>query len=547
MTYAHLICKLIFLSVSILVSTSSHALEVNPDSGTVTYTSIDCISDNGGKQLYVERFFNSSAKQSGWFGFGHGSQFETYVVMELDETLSVHEYGQSTSRIFTSVSRQASAEDMVRLILEKRKIYANETMKKRLLQNRTLRSEIARELGLVSRPDEGEVFISNDFDGENIIFKDNQFIRTLKDGKVLRFTAAGRLSEISESRRNHSIKISYDDLGRAKTISDNHSNQLTLSWDPYGKVSEILSGSNGRRSKYSYREGLLEKVVNQENEVFAYEFDGRLNLTKVSYPGQKNPLTIEYNAKTRRPREVIYPDRSKVEYNFSETRDDRNIRTKVLEKRYSATGEIEGNLSWSYVHTIGSQGEKRLVSKVYDDGFGSLTTTFRPCCYPQPGKILRGGRSVTFEYDALNRLIEKKHSDGRKLRISYNPHGHISNIDVNGTSYAFTHHPLTAELLAVQGPGYQLNLNMGNGVLRKASYTLDADKMQNHVEYTYDKAKRLSAISVNKKLIVQYKYTGNERTEHFASLDRNAGQSLLRSIDKMMVDAMVLREVNYTF
>lgn len=527
------------------------AIEVNPEIGNVTYTAIDCISKNGGRQLYIERFYNSAAKQTGWFGFGHGSQYETYLKKEADGTLSVYEYGQTPPRSFTPNAGEIDTEKMVNQILESKKFSslgnAKEALKKKLLENRSFRVETAREVGVTATTlgNKG-AFHSKDFDGEKIIFDENFYVRTTRDGKSEKFNESGKLVEVKFPQKKLQIGLKYDDKGMLKNISDNVGNQLEVKFGLGGLISTIQSVSDNKISSYSYKQNILEKVTNEKNEVYTYEFDRNLNLVKITKPDFKRPQTLEYDLKTRKPLKIHNPDGSKIEYVYS-TKEDKDLTTRtIVQKTFNQEGINRETLKWTYVHGKSELGERILHSRTFDDGIAVTLTTYRSCCYPQPTKIVMGGQSVDFTYDAENRLMTKKYSHGRKLDISYDSKGLISQIMVNDVPYLFKHDLQSAVLKEVQGPDYKMQLGREEGLLRNVSYSLKSDGKTHVAQYTYDKKKRLTAISIDDRPLVKYTYTLDGQQDAIYTDQLNSEKNL-SEVDKMMLDSMVLREVNYNF
>jgi YD repeat-containing protein len=538
---------LIFLTL--LLSFPAFALEINPQLGNVTYASVDCISRTGKKQLYVERFYNSSAKQVGWFGFAQGTQFETYLYKELDGTLSVHEFGQTPARMFRPKTEVVNTDEMVRLIMEKKEKSLNSAaqliFKEKLLRDRSFRAETARQLNLRALPKEGEVFVSKDFNGETIEFKKNQFRRSYVDGRVEVFSSEGRLNEVSDPRKGQTINLTYDSQGLVTTIRDNFLNQLSLTWSNDRKVVAITSVVDGKQSKFSYENGFLTKVINQQGDVYEYEYDNRKNLTALTAPASKNPTVIKYDLKTRVPVSVTAPNGTRTDYVFQKTSTAAGGTSSTILKRHSAGGKLEETLSWKYEFKLDDLGDRRLLKASHHDGISEVETLYRDCCYPQPEKIAMGATSVTFSYDTENRLVLKKYSSGKELKISYDNYGHVSEVVANGVPFRYRHDPKTLELLEMQGPGYRMKLTRGEGVLKQMEYTQKDDQKGHVVNYFYDEKKRLLGIQHDKKTLIKYSYNDDEQTTEIVGADKTASQKQLEQIDQMMIEAMLLREVNY--
>ncbi len=81
--------------------------------------------------------------------------------------------------------------------------------------------------------------------------------------------------------------------------------------------------------------------------------------------------------------------------------------------------------------------------------------------------------------------------------------------------------------------------------MRAVTYSVKGDNKVHKAVYSYDKKKRLTGISVDNKVRIKYEYTMQGQTYNYS--DQEESEKILSQVDKMMTDAMILREVNYTF
>lgn len=535
--------------LAIFVHLSAQAFFVNPEFGNVTNTSIDCQSKNKTMSLFIERFFNSSAKQIGWFGVGYGSTFETYLHAELDGSLTLHDYGQTPGRVFLPKSKPIDPSDMIEKIIAKKasSVHAGAVaaLRKRLNEDRQYRVEQAREVGLTAKPSDGAVFESKLYDGEVITFSKGVFVKQSYDGKRQVFSESGKLLETYDERTKQRINLAYDSKGLVKSISDNFSNQLNLTWDLNGRVVSVASVVDGKSAQYAYQGNNLVRVTNQKADTYLYEFDSQRNLIKLTYPNNSF-IRVSYDPKTRQPKVVNFSDNSKTEYAFETKPIAGGTETHSLEKKFSADGATESEKRWIYRFSSSPLGSRQMKYQSFSDGLTVTETFYRPCCYPQPEKIVSGSDWAEFGYDAENRLVSKKHSSGRTLAISYDEYEHISIVKADGVEYRFKHHPQTAELLEFQTPDYRLKLGYRGGFMSEVTLQKGEEKALQRVDYSYDKSGRLVGIKFNDKILVNYTYNGGNRSAQFPGPKAQESEKLLREIDGMMLDMMVINEINYS-
>src|SRR5688572_20717390 len=73
---------------------------VNLKNGNFYISYTDIVVPGGGNKLEITRTYNSKATAVGWFGFGWGSEYETYLEVAADGAVIVHENGSGAETRF---------------------------------------------------------------------------------------------------------------------------------------------------------------------------------------------------------------------------------------------------------------------------------------------------------------------------------------------------------------------------------------------------------------------------------------------------------------
>ena len=80
-----------FLLVFLLPLAAIAGVSLKNGNFYISYT--DILVPGGGHDLKVVRTYNSRATETGWFGFGWGSDYETFITVSADGSVVVHENG----------------------------------------------------------------------------------------------------------------------------------------------------------------------------------------------------------------------------------------------------------------------------------------------------------------------------------------------------------------------------------------------------------------------------------------------------------------------
>ena len=97
--------KTLFLVVALIFTLIAPAVfaDVNHKNGNFYISYTDLVVPHGDKSLKIVRTYNSKSTVVGIFGFGWGSDFETYLVEQSDGSIVVYENGAGARTIFSPI------------------------------------------------------------------------------------------------------------------------------------------------------------------------------------------------------------------------------------------------------------------------------------------------------------------------------------------------------------------------------------------------------------------------------------------------------------
>lgn len=239
----------------------------------------------------------------------------------------------------------------------------------------------------------------------------------------------------------------YDTLGRPTTFADALNNTSHLRYDLLNRITATTDG-NGNTSSFTYDSvGNLTGMTDANGHTTSYGYDmlDRLSIVTDAFGKQTHYDTVlPWCLCTAYPDVTAYRDSAGGVINF--TYDERNNLTQTVDQAghtvsaaYDARGllakqaDANGNsVSFQY------DAAGRLLTKSYSDGTQAQFT------YDANGNMLsatNANSTLTFQYDALNRLVSVKDSrfSGALLQ-SYDPKGNrISLIDPTGGSFSYAY------------------------------------------------------------------------------------------------------------
>jgi YD repeat-containing protein len=290
---------------------------VNLKNGNFYISYTDIIVPGGGMDLEITRTNNSKSTEKGWFGFGWGSDYETYVTVSADGSVVVHENGSGALTRFvpkTAVDSDKAAQNIIAAIRKKSPVsekVAGDLLKK-LKNDAELRQAYARKYKVTAKIASGTELFSNTRGLQRIVKTKKGFKRVFNDGKVESFNANGNLVQI-KNKNGYKVNLNYK-KGRLASIKDSQAKQLFFQWYPDGKVKHISSAGD-KKTLYKYRGDDLVESTDIAGNVFKYAYDLNHNMTAVTYT-DGSALKVSYTPKTQFVEEVVSRNSESTKYKY---------------------------------------------------------------------------------------------------------------------------------------------------------------------------------------------------------------------------------------
>ncbi|MEC7274986.1 MAG: DUF6531 domain-containing protein [Bdellovibrionota bacterium] len=393
---------------------------VNLKNGNFYISYTDIIVPGGGMDLEITRTNNSKSTEKGWFGFGWGSDYETYVTVSADGSVVVHENGSGALTRFTpktAVNAEKAAQEIIAAIRKKSAI--NDGVAKNLLgklkNDAELRQAYARKYKVQAKIAAGTELFSNVRGLQKIVKTKKGFIRAFNDGKKEYFNKDGKLVEMS-TKNGYSVSLNYK-KGNLVSIKDSQAKQLFFEWYADGKVKHIYS-SGDKKTHYKYREDNLVESKDVAGNVFKYTYDGNHNMTSVGY-SDGSKLEIKYTPKTQFVEEVISRNGESTKYKYESNPKNPEFHYWTTVAKTSPSGKKSVSKYEYEIKTRpdGSQYTYRIATEINSI---KTETVYSECC-SLPLKITRGNNTTTFEYNKKGLLTKKASSKGDSVELSYHP------------------------------------------------------------------------------------------------------------------------------
>ena len=406
--------------LSVLLVTAANA-GVNLKNGNFYTAFVDIVVPGGGEDLEITRTYNSKATEKGWFGFGWGSTYETYLTVSADGSAVIHENGTGANTRFTpkkAVDPEAAANKIIEAMRKKQTItekVANDQREK-LINNAELRQLYARRFGVSSKLAVGTILHSNDRGIQQLEKTKDGYIRLFNDGKKHTFDNSGKLTTISD-KNGYKVVLTYEN-GNVKHIKDSQAKQLFFDWYPDGKVKHIWK-TGTKKTFYEYEGDNLVKSTDIESNVYTYTYDSNHNLMEVGYSDGKKML-IEYGKGKMNGLVTMVTEKdgeyTKYLYDSNPKNPDLHYWT-IVTKKDVVTGKEQSNRYEYEIKTRpdGSPYTYRILTEVN----GLKTETIYSECCSMPLKITRGKHVTTFEYNGKGLLTKKASTRGDYVELKY--------------------------------------------------------------------------------------------------------------------------------
>jgi len=391
---------------------------VNLKNGNFYMSYTDIVVPGGGQDLEVTRTYNSKSTDKGWFGFGWGSDYETYLSVAPDGSVVVYENGAGAQTRFTpkeQVNAEAASRKVVDAMRKKSPMADNvgEELVKKLTKDAELRQAYAKKFDVTSKISDGSVLYSNQRGIQEVHKVKDGYVRKFNDGKKQFFNANGKMTKVSD-KNGYEIVMAYNKDGRLESIKDSQAKQLFFSWYSEGKIQSVWSAGD-KKATYVFKGDDLTESKDVSGNVYKFDYDANHNMTSVNYV-DNSKMVIKYAPKTQFVTEIVARNGESTEYKYGS-----NPKNPDLHYWTDVTKTIAGKSSENrYEYEIkarddGSQYTYRIVTVV--DGL-KTDTIYSECC-GLPIKITNGKDVTNFEYNAKGLLTKKTSTKGEYVELSY--------------------------------------------------------------------------------------------------------------------------------
>ncbi len=194
--------KNLFFLLSFFTLVSTYA-GVSLKNGNFYVTYKDVTAPGGGHTLEITRTYNSKATKVGWFGFGWGSDFETYLSVPADGSVIIHENGTGARTRFIpkeAVNADGAVEKILAAMTKKSTLSAKSLneLKTKLRTDAFLRQSYAKKYNVSAKLPSGLELYSNDRGIQKLKVVNDGFVRIYNDGKKEKYSKDGKLEEIKD-------------------------------------------------------------------------------------------------------------------------------------------------------------------------------------------------------------------------------------------------------------------------------------------------------------------------------------------------------------
>lgn len=423
-----------------------------------------------GFQLKLERTYNSRSQYNGIFGYGWGTEFESFLVPSADGSVIIQESGGGEKTRFTPKGYSNADLDkfIAELIKAKQKKqgggFRADTYSAKLKKDADFRDEEGRTLGVMPSLKKGtKLFTSQRGDKQSVTVIDGGFRREFGTGKEVYFTQRADVKDfgvdVSRQRvvkgvykitrfvdkvQGIDLTFKYDQTGKLTEITDGQKQSLRFVVNTNGKVTQATDRL-GRTSSYRYcKSGRFSAAQNCSagdlvyskdgagNE-FNYEYDNIHNLTKIKY-SDGTAEEISYYPATPPgeggAKEVKLRRGVTMKYTYwSDPKDKRmHFKTTVETKYRSGRTTTASYEYWRKRRPDGTIYKQKMATNVNGD---ETITTYNECC-GQPLEIKRASGTTTFSYYEKTGLPKLKDSPQEKVAWRYSDkfHGKVTQVAV---------------------------------------------------------------------------------------------------------------------
>ena len=393
---------------------------VNLKNGNFYISYTDIIVPGHGHDLEVIRTYNSKSADKGWFGFGWGSDYETYLTVSADGSVVVHENGSGSLTRFNpkkAVDPEGAAKKILQAMRKRttvsEKVAAD--LIRKLKNDAELRMAYAKRFDVKAKLTKGTVLYSNTRGLQKVVKTASGYQRIYNDGKVEVFNDKGKLLSISDKNK-FKVSLTYGKNTFVKAIKDSKGKQLFFEWYADGKVKSVSSGADKKKTLYKYEGDDLVESTDVGGNTFKYGYDHNHNMVKITYK-DKSSQTIKYTPKTQFVQEVVSRNGESTKYKYESNPKNPDFHYWTTVQKKTASGKKS---KYKYEYEIktkpdGSHYTYRIATTIN----GLKTETIYSECCSLPLKITRGKQTTRFKYNDKGLLVEKNSNRGDFIKLDY--------------------------------------------------------------------------------------------------------------------------------
>lgn len=484
----------------------------DPRNGNVYAAFLD-LELAGGAAPRIYRAYQSLSPFCGLFGCGWSSDYETYLAVEGDGSVVVHEWGGGTATPYRASSASArNLDEMVAQIATAARashLVAADSLiayQSLLRDNASFRATEWKRLVRLGKVTPPEVNVGTHlraitpFGIDDLERTSTGYLRTLADGTRQTFDADGRLTKV-DLANGHWLALARDGAHRLAAIRDDAGRSIALTLDSAGRVLRATSAERYAAYKYDAR-GDLVYTRDADGIVITHAYDRWHYLTKIAN-ADGSVVDVAYypvsmNARVRR---VSNEKGVRAEYAYRWTRVDSleyvvtialvaparaaasaSGSTGAIARGAVSTGDTISREEYRYEERRRSNGERwmyriaetidgRLEATTYDEecgvpivtvkGSDSTTRTLDARC--RVSTRTSGASADSMDYDAQDRVIffaSHPATGGERLeaRYNYGADGRLTSMSDGVDAVQLTFDG-SGHLLRVQGSREQLAIS----------------------------------------------------------------------------------------
>ncbi len=421
-----------------------------------------------GFQLKLERTYNSRSQYNGFFGYGWGTEFESFLVPAADGSVVIQESGGGEKTRFTpkGFSKTDLDKFIAELIKAKQKKqgggFRADVYSAKLRKDADFRDEEGRTLGVMPTLPEGtKLFTSQRGDKQTVTVVKDGFVREFGTGKVVYFTKRAdvkdfgvdvsrqrvlkgvyKITKFVDKVQGINLIFKYNDSGKLSEITDGGKQSLRFVMNAAGKVIQSQDRL-GRKSTYKYCKsarfnatqkcsgGDLVYSKDGAGNEFVYEYDNVHNLTKISYSDGTSE-EISYYPPTPPgeggAKEVKLRRGVKMKYTYWSDPKDKRMHFKTsVETTYRSGRKTNASYEyWRKRRADGSVYKQKMATVINGD---KTETVYNECC-GQPLEVKKANGVTKYGYYEESGLPKFKDSPSEKVAWRYSKkfHGKVTQV-----------------------------------------------------------------------------------------------------------------------